>query len=182
MSSLRFHIRRVAGPIIRPVLLLVLRVVSERTAMHGIEVWSGTGKDANALERINAALQLVRDHDRVRYLRIQRHVRRFVILEIEDATQLPDVQICVLGVRMVNTIPVPRLAATMVHEATHARIRAAGVPLRPAILRREEILCTHEAIAFLERVPGAEAESQRLEALLAKELESDRPWFEKTLE
>ncbi|MFL5381774.1 MAG: hypothetical protein ACJ8GN_04600 [Longimicrobiaceae bacterium] len=135
------------------------------------------GDSSVPFDRIAEALRLLDTVDPVRFRRIRRYLGPILVLERNDAAQLPDLRACMPGLDLVLSSPCSRLAATLVHESTHARIRAAGVPMRLDTIAREEILCTLEAIRFLERTPGGRAEADRMRQLLQDELGKDRPWF-----
>lgn len=149
-----------------------------------MEVWGGgeTNDDEFLFTQVSEALALIEKYDRVRFSNVQRYLHLMVILEGPDAAHLPDVGVCVVGARTVRTIPCARLAATIIHETTHARLRAMGVRLRKSNIAREETLCVRKAIAFLNRLPGGGDESIRMRTLLETELSSDLPWFHKVFE
>ena len=69
---------------------------------------------------------------------------------------------------------IPEIAATLLHEAQHARLYRLGVRYRPGIWERTEALCLRAEIAFLETLPGVEAATQR-----RRELKADIPrWWD----
>lgn len=175
----RYFVRRVLGPVVGPFVLFVLKRMSTYRTVLGVDLWLAADTVDRSLlfDRITDALHLVEQWDKPRFTRIQRYLGSIVILEGTEASHLPSLRICVLGAITVLDGPVARLAATLVHEATHARIRTAGVPLRLATIAREEVLCSEESIRCLQRLPGGEYEANRRRQILDTELKKERPWF-----
>jgi HEXXH motif-containing protein len=179
ISRCRYHLQRALGLAVRPALFAVMRALSQRRELHGVEVWAmaDTADDGPLFDRVAEALRLIRESDPLRFARVRRYLRRIIVLDNEAALHIPDIGACALGKNAVLSVSSSRLAASIVHEATHARLRAAGVLVEPRTLEREEVLCVQEAVSFLEKVPGGAGEAERMRALLASELESGRPWF-----
>jgi hypothetical protein len=182
--SFRHRLRRITGPLLRPVLLRVLKSVSTHTVLHGVNVWSDPSSDREreALQYLAEAIRTIERHDRTRYVRLLKVIQAIVILDSVDALQLPEVGLCILGTTTVLEIPRARLSATIVHETTHARFRAAGIPIRKQNIAREETFCVRQSIDFLKRVPGQSDEVTRMQNLLETEMNSDSPWFMGTFE
>lgn len=176
---LSYYFWRVLGKATRPLLFFVMKLLSQARVLHGVQVWAmaDTEDDEPLFAGVSEALDLIREKDPLRFRRLLRYAPRIIIVDGIDAAQIPDIGSCALGMQTVLGIPPSRLAATIVHEATHARARSAGVIVEPRTQAREEMLCVRESLAFLRRLPGTEGEITRLENLLQAELESGQPWF-----
>src|SRR5258708_16358592 len=108
--------------------------------------------------RIREALLLLGRTDPRRFARIQRDLRRFVVSPVTNVSgaHFPKSWTCYLSSRLAEDFPVPNLAIVIVHEATHARIDHAGVPLYPDWRARIDLRCMLEEITFARRLSTTE--------------------------
>ena len=157
----------------------VARPFSERRTLTGIEVWSMADHDDDAvlLDKVGAALRLLAETDPLRHRRVRRYVKRILITGTHRGLYNGDLKACVLGYPQVLSNTLEQIAAAVVHESTHARLRRAGLPLTPALAAREELLCVSQALAFLDKTEAGREEAARVRALVEKEFASEKPWF-----
>lgn len=142
--------------------------VPERFTLHGIPVTVlNTRPDietAQAMNRLSDALALISAYSPHR-LRRMRHdfaeiwVRRFPC----RAAYYPEPRACLIELTfLVN----PRhtaaeVAASLVHEAMHARLARAGIRIGPGDKAREERLCREAELEFGLAIPGGEVVVER---------------------
>ena len=125
-------------------------------------IWVGIlgGKDVALMGKVEAALELVRVNDPLRYRRITRDLERIWVCGLIGARGQYDaaVRMCRLDVKYVETSPPESVASTIVHEATHGYpcMRKIGYP--EALRYRIEQICFRQQILFAEKLPGAAAE------------------------
>lgn len=124
-------------------------------------LWIGATKSEEAercLHRVEKALNVVKQHDPLQYIRILRHLDRvWVCLEPDGrACFKASLNACILDERYVlaeETTP-EKLAATIVHEAAHARIDHWGIEYSDVKERlRIEAVCMRRELAFLAKLP-----------------------------
>jgi hypothetical protein len=159
----------------------LLRLFSEQRQVLGMEVWimANTKAGDEAFENLLDALKLLKNTDHLRFRRVQRHLRRLIVADNAAAVYVPEIKACILGYSYVRDSSPARLAAAIVHEATHARVRNNGLPYTPKNWAREEVLCVSESLSFLDQVSGAngEVEAANLRESVVAEMQADRPWF-----
>ena len=133
-----------------------------------------TPDHVRALGRVADALALIRTADTRRYARLLRDVRRVTLYgQVRTAGTFSAPQRAVVVDTMhAGTASLPMLALTLVHEATHARIHAAGLRVPESAMGREERICVEAEVAFVERLG---AEYAPLIPILRGKL--DRPWW-----
>jgi hypothetical protein len=121
----------------------LLRMFSEKREVLHMEVWmmANTEKVDEVFGKLQSALTLLSDTDRLRFRRVQRHLKRIVIADNTGAVYVPELQACMLGLSYVEESTSARLASAILHEATHARMRNVGVPYSPNNWGREEKRC-----------------------------------------
>jgi hypothetical protein len=125
-------------------------------------LWVGTteSKPHRALDRIEEALCLIKRYDTLSYSRVRRHLDRIWINLIPNARAHydPSLNACVLDERYVlqDTIPIARVALTIIHEATHARLDAWGVAYLQEKRTRIEAICMRRELNFLAKIPESE--------------------------
>jgi hypothetical protein len=133
------------------------------------------------LRRVEAALQLIKHHDQLQYGRLIRSLERIWVHLIPSALAHydPPLKACVLDERFVlsETTTPERIASTIVHEATHARMDRWGISYigekrRPRI----EAICLRRELSFVAKLSGSAA----LQEEIARTLEwcaSDGDYF-----
>jgi hypothetical protein len=153
---------------------------TRRTARHarvvGLDVYiDADSKDPNdtqvVVDRLSAALELLNLIDPRRLARIRDEVPRVYIEPAASSRYFAASNAIGLALRLVQRHDAETIAATLVHEATHARIERRGIRAWPDLLSRIERRCVLEEIAFLEKVPGADDLIAHYRAQL------DRPWW-----
>lgn len=117
------------------------------------------------------ALALIKAHDPRRYSRLRRDLRVVFMSAGGGPYYDPGIDGCVIDARSVRAASVMSLAATLVHEATHARLSRMGVGEQPACVERREAICVGAEVDFLTRIPGADDLIARVEAA------TRRPWY-----
>jgi hypothetical protein len=96
---------------------------------------------------------------------MRRDVSRLLVtsVQIADAQFDPHTRTCLLDQSFVcsREVSATQLAAVIVHEATHARLFAAGVGYPPELRPRIERLCLREELALALLLPDGELAAQR---------------------
>jgi len=144
-------------------------------------LWIGTfeADHGPVLERVDEALQLLKKHDVHRYDRIRRDLSRIWVRLLTDGQGCFNAALraCELNTRFVldNRTSPKEIAATIVHEHTHARIDQCGVPYKRELRHRIEVACFRQEVAFSSRLPDGAGIRERAERWIAapQELWSD---------
>jgi len=123
-----------------------------------------------ALPRVEAALDLIKVHDRLRYHRLTRDLERIWVRPIPSYLGVFNAALraCELDSRFVlaeGTTP-ELIAATIVHEATHARIESRRVAYREDLRTRVERACLRRELAFATKLSNGAAVRDRAERTL----------------
>lgn len=157
----------IAGAVGRVMWPLVRRM-SLRREHRGFRLLSflspDEGMDEVAHARVALALDLIAASDPRRFERIRRDMPNIRVIRAGGGFLEAAVPTCVVDWPDVMWNPVAHLAATIVHEATHARLHRAGIGYPAAWQRRIERRCVLEEIAFLRRLPDGGATAARREA------------------
>lgn len=119
------------------------------------------------LDRVEAALNVIRDYDPIRHRRLVRDLRHIWVWQVPGTVARFRVAewTCDLDEQFVETSAPELIASTIVHEATHARLDRMGFGYEEAIRERVEHLCLRREVAFAKKVPGG-IEGQWAEASL----------------
>jgi hypothetical protein len=161
--------------------------VHQRT-MHGLPVTIlNTRPDISTdsvFDRLDLALQVIRDHAPRRYRRLQADVREMIVQRFPcRGAFFPEQQAVLTELTfLVNPDFIPeQIAASIVHEGTHARVarvlRSDVANRRP----REERLCRQAELEFGLALPNGAAVVERARASLAMadaEVAPDVDWDE----
>ncbi|MDG4880926.1 hypothetical protein [Mesorhizobium sp. WSM4884] len=119
-------------------------------------------------DKIVGALDVIREFDPVRYKRLLRDVRQVLVtvLPASVAQWAETSQACELDERyLVSETTTPeRVASTIVHEATHARLMRCGIGYEEKLRDRVERVCLRREIAFAARLPAGTDTARRVEA------------------
>jgi hypothetical protein len=126
-------------------------------------LWIGVGKAKEpelALRRVEEALRLIKVFDRVRYDRLIRDLERVWVTPLPGYSGCCSYSLgaCELDPRFVlaeTTLP-EMIAATIVHEATHARLQRCGIGYEEELRDRVEAVCVRRELAFAARLPNGE--------------------------
>ncbi len=158
-------------PIVATRLMLWL---SRSRNVDGLWVGSLESKPWPGLRRVEDALALIKRHDPLSYSRILRNLERIWVSILPGASVCYDrsLNACVFDERFVvaETITPERIAASIVHEATHARLERCGIQYEEKLRSRIEAVCIERQLAFANKLPdGAELQEQFAHA---------RQWYE----
>jgi hypothetical protein len=153
-----------------------------RSLIDRILLWMSSGKDIDGLwvgaeteaervlPRVEAALGLIKTHDRQRYDRIVADLERvWVRLLTTGVAQFsPSWSACFLDERFVlaDTTDTAHIAAAIVHEAIHARLWRYGLGYDEEVRQRVEAVCVRREVAFANKLP----DGQQIHALAADAL------------
>jgi hypothetical protein len=145
---------------------------SESRIVDGL--WVGAqeiGDDTGpALDRVEAALCLIKTHDRLRYDRLLRDLERVWVAVLPGTLGVYNeaLKACELDPRHVldEDASAEMIAATIVHEATHARLHGAGIAYDEAQRARIEAVCARRELAFARKLPNGERVRRGAEYLL----------------
>lgn len=136
-------------------------------------LWIGTteSKPYPALRRVEEALQLIKHHDTLNYSRITCNLDRIWVHLLPSAGAHYDrsLNACALDERYVlnETMTLEKIASTLVHEATHARLEGWGIVYEKKSRYRIEAACLRRELNFLKRLP----DSGRMQEEIARTLE-----------
>jgi hypothetical protein len=126
-------------------------------------LWIGTWETEAEpiLCRLEAALLLIKRYDRVRYDRLIRDLQRIWVLLMPAglANFTPTIHACEIDTRycLAATTTPELIAATIVHEATHARLWRCGYRYEEERRPRIEEICLRREIAFAAKLPNGDA-------------------------
>lgn len=126
-------------------------------------------RTADVLARLDRALGLLEHHVPWHARRLRRDFSRLLVVRYPcrgaydpgDGTCIVELTFCVNPQH-----GDPEVAATILHEAMHARLHAAGLPLDFEDRARQERFCRRAEIEFGRVVPGGAAVLERAEATL----------------
>jgi hypothetical protein len=141
---------------------------------HSREVdglWVGAYEEP-ILERVVEALHLIKIHDPRRYRRLKKDMDRVMVtLATSSALAHFDLRLraCVLSEEFVGSDDSrpEMIAATIVHEATHARLHTCGISNKEPLRTRIEAACFRREIAFAAKLPNGELVRNQAERCLA---------------
>jgi len=129
------------------------------SARHIDGLWVG-GLEATSpgWSRLEQSLQLIKAHDPLRYRRILRDLERvWVRLLVEGLGSFNQaLSACQLDERFVlaETTSPEEIAATIVHEATHARLMRCRIGYPEELRARVEAVCFRRELAFSAKLPN----------------------------
>jgi len=121
------------------------RVVRERFSIHTAEYIDAP---EDVVEKVSAALRLIRQVSARRYRRMIHDLRRILVSDVGTSSYSFVTKMCILDLQIVRKKSYGYVALILVHEATHARLYHAGIPTWQSIQGRVERLCVREQIAF----------------------------------
>lgn len=106
--------------------------------------------------KVRRGLEYLKAYDPRRYRRLRQDVDRIVVIHQAGPHYDHRIGAIVLRGKTFARKPIPEVALTLVHEATHARIQAWGIEYVPEIRGRIEHACIRQEIAFARRIPQGE--------------------------
>ena len=138
----------------------VLFKIGPKRTIHGVRcavaLFADGTQGAAAFARLLAAFDLIQKHAPVRYAQVTRDVARVLVSGAPWArgSFCPASRICELDFEWVidTSTPPEAVAATLIHEAQHARLHRLGFDYTPEIRPRIERLCHRSARNFARRV------------------------------
>jgi len=145
-------------------------------------LWIGTteSKPYPALRRVEEALQLIKRHDALNYSRITHNLDRIWVHLLPSAQAQYDrsLNACALDERYVlnETMTLERIASTIVHEATHARLEGCGIIYEEKSRYRIEAVCLRRELNFLKKLPDTGLIQDEIARTLAW-CENDQTYF-----
>lgn len=149
---------RLIQPLRRYLQRVVLRL-GEKEWVHGIPLvdWIVLDETRDGLAEVRAALELVWEHDRRRYLRMVRDVDYVIVTNTAGTAgeYWSDIRSMLLDAGVASRHPRESTAMTIVHEATHARLWQRGVGRHPD-RERIEGACVKAEVMFAGKIPGTE--------------------------
>jgi hypothetical protein len=140
-------------------------------------LWVGTteSKPHPALRRVEDALKLIKRHDMLNYSCVTRDLDRIWVKPIPSgqAHYERSSNACVIDERYVlqETMSIAKIASTIVHEATHARLDRWGVEYVEERRARIEEICLRRELNFLAKLPDSKS--------LQEEIASTTDWVAK---
>lgn len=144
--------------------------LSTGRSIDGLWVGSIEDKPWPGLSRIENALRLIKDRDPLNYFRVRRYLDRIWVRLISSARAEYQRQLnaCVLDQRYVlsETMTLEKIASTIVHETTHARLERWGITYDEKVRPRIEAMCIRREMNFAAKLPGSEALREELVATL----------------
>lgn len=148
----------------------MLHVFSRGEYVDGLWVGVDDPKREPVLERLRAALVLIKTHDLLRYRRLTRDLKRVWATPLHGprACFYYRLDACSLNPQYVlaEWMTPELLASTIVHEATHARLWGMGFRYEEEVRPRVEAICVRRELVFSAKLPHGE---------------QVRDWAEKTL-
>ena len=148
---------------------------AERRVVDGL--WIGAASphwdddDKKLLTKVGSAVQLLATHDQHRFARIRRDLKRVFVYWIPGSwgRYFAPLDMCLLDAAFVaDPATTPELlAATIVHEATHARLTKRGIGYDRSIQPRVERLCLQAELDFAAKLPNAQRVREVAEASMA---------------
>jgi tetratricopeptide (TPR) repeat protein len=151
--------------------LLLLCSKSRRVDGLWIGAAEGSSTSGLALDRVVDALCLIKTHDPHRYSRLLRDLDRVWVRFLPGARGRYSIPLraCELNPRFVldAASSAELIAATIVHEATHARLWDCGFGYEEAVRARVENVCVRSELAFAAKLPSGQAVRARAEQKLA---------------
>jgi hypothetical protein len=139
---------------------LIALWLSTNRDVDGLWVGSTEGKPHQGLRRVEDALQLIKLHDPLHYSRIIRNLERVWVHLLPSALAHynSSLNACALDERFVlaETTTLQKIASTIIHEATHARLDGWGIDYDEAVRYRIEAICLRRELNFLTKLPDSE--------------------------
>lgn len=134
----------------------VLVRMSRRSRIDGFElVDASDAPSAAAAAKIGQALHLIAEVLPSVYARLQRDVRRVILLKAGGPEYWPFADAIALKAAVVERAEVPLLAMTLLHEATHARLWKTGIEYPSKDRDRIERLCVDAELRLARLLPDA---------------------------
>lgn len=142
----------------RSLLLKLIRVLSKRFYKQAVVdgLWVGAG-DHVALGNVLAALALIKTCEPNRYSRLTKDLKGILVDILPGAIGQynPSEDFCDLDERFVASAMPDKIAAVIIHEATHARLWHRGIRYEESVRARVEHACIRRERHFASKLPDA---------------------------
>jgi hypothetical protein len=135
-------------------------------------LWIGTWEapPRPCMRRIEESLRLIKDSDSLHYLRVIDNLDRISVSLLPNGSAHYDrsLNACVLDERFVlhESTTLERIASTIIHEATHARLEGWGISYDEKERVRIEAICLRRELNFLAKLPHSEPLQEEIRSTL----------------
>jgi hypothetical protein len=169
--SLRFVARKLRTGLWVLAYRLVLHAWPHRLIEGAWVGLSARSRASQFCDVIDKALDLIKQHDPLRYARLTRDLKRVAIYVLPGATAnfIPLVKVCAIDERLIaaHAFQPEIIAAVIVHEAAHARLASRGIGYEEKLRYRVEAVCARRERAFAAKLPNGQLVSEQAERRLA---------------
>jgi hypothetical protein len=150
-------------------------IVAPRATMGGLTVRQADNmSDVDGIDRLRFALRMIEERLPGVYSRLQRELRSIVILRRGAQMSFCALPRCMfVGRDALESYDLDLLAASIVHEATHARLYEGGFGYSDRIRPRVERICVRGSIRLARLLPRAD----QLSRVLISFLREPQPWY-----
>jgi len=135
--------------------------VSKSRVTDGLWIGSAQSDAEPALQRVEAALQLVNRCAPLHYRRVKNNLSRIWVTLVPHGAgcYLHSLNACLLDERVVasETTTLEWIASAIVHEATHARLEKRGIRYDETVRLRIERICIRRELDFARHLSGIDA-------------------------
>jgi hypothetical protein len=122
-------------------------------------------------EKARAALRLIASTSPTQYRWVRRYLKRIAIVYTGGGVYDTELNTYLVHLESFPGRTITSVACGIIHEATHGRICASGIPYRDGLQKRIEEVCVRQEVAFLRLLPGGE------ELVAGKEEALRREWW-----
>ena len=130
--------------------------LSTSRRVDGLWVGSMESDPQPGLGRVEEAIHLIKRHDLLHYSRVIHNLERIWVHILPDAAACyqRSLKACVFDERFVlsETTTLERIATTIIHEATHAKLEHCGIRYEETQRPRIEAICLQREIAFASKL------------------------------
>ena len=134
--------------------------VSKSRVTDGLWIGSAQSDSEPALQRVEAALQLINRCAPLHYRRVKNSLSRIWVTLVPHGAgcYLHSLNACLLDERVVasESTTLEWIASAIVHEATHARLEKRGIRYDEAVRHRIERICAQRELDFARRLSGVD--------------------------
>jgi hypothetical protein len=163
---------------------ILLRISTSRM-VDGLWLGASEGDCELSLDRVEAALRLIKACDPRRYQRIARDLDRIWVhlLNGNTAQYKKSISACEIDIRFVldEHTTLELIASTIVHEATHARLEHRGIQYDEPRRDRIEKVCIRQQLLFASRLPDGQRAYERAQSSLESSLDLTDAAFRRRL-
>ena len=128
--------------------------------IDGLTVGTTESRPHPALRRVEEALRLIKRHDALHYSRVMHNLERIWVHLLPNALACYDASLkaCIFDERFVllETTTLERIASTIVHEASHAKLERLGINYDRTKRARIEAVCLRRELNFVAKLPCSE--------------------------